>query len=109
MSKILGSACKHMDGIAFIIACLFIGLLFSSNADLKRELNLEIRALKNELNEANEIAVSRLERLRKLDETLELMKDTVSTQNEAITTLTADVRKLSYPPPEFLRGKNGSK
>ena len=37
MSKKLGSVCKHIDELVILVAFLFIGLLFSSNSDLKRE------------------------------------------------------------------------
>lgn len=100
MSKIFGSVCKHMDGIAFLVACLFIGLLFSSNTDLKNELqstikaqNVQIDELTRELKARNESLVKREKKLQKLDESIQLLEKTIASQNEAIGLLTVDLKK----------------
>lgn len=100
MNKILGSVCKHMDGIAFIVVCLFIGLLFNSNTDLKNELqstikaqNVQIVELKKALKARNESLVKREKKLQKLDESIQLLEKTIASQNEAIELLAVDLKK----------------
>lgn len=100
MSKIFGSVCKHMDGIAFLVACLFIGLLFSSNSDLKRELqstisaqNVQIDDLSRELKKRNERLLKRDQQLQKLDDSIQLLKTTIANQDEAMQLLAAELKK----------------
>lgn len=100
MSKIVNGICKHMDGIAFIVACLFIASLFGSNSDLKHELQTVIKAqsaqieeLKHELKVSNESLLKREKQLQKLDNNIQLLKTTVTSQNEAIQILTVELKK----------------
>ena len=100
MSKIFGSVCKHMDGIAFIVACLFIGLLFNSNTDLKDELqstikaqNVQIDNLSIELKKRNERLLKRDQQLQKLDDSIQLLKVTIARQDEAMQLLSAELKK----------------
>ncbi len=100
MSKKLGSICKHIDELVILVAFLFIGLLFSSNSDLKRELqstisaqNVQIDDLSRELKKRNERLLKRDQQLQKLDDSIQLLKTTIASQDEAMQLLAAELKK----------------
>lgn len=104
--KLLETLCKHVDGIAGVVAIIFMVLLSNSNTNLQRVIDVQseqIKALTLELKASNEVSSQRLYQLMKVDENIDILKSTVIAQNEAITMLTEDVRKLSSPPPELQR------
>lgn len=110
MKNLVSNFCKHIDGIAFFIACFFCYQLIETNREMQLDFkhssemqHQKIEILATELKASNDISLQRLNDLTMMRQDMAFLRSTIVNQNNALIKISNDQKAYIEISEQWLK------